>query len=177
MLKINDLEFKTSVNEMNVWEFEQISFIFSDQTNHNFIDKYLSILKILGATEEFLDELTEDDLFKFVKALNVDTPVKKKKIKSFKIGDRTYVSHTVKEFKLTARQLGLIEKVTKNGINTFGKMLGVIFLEVGELHGRSIDIKHIEEKAELFKQLNAGKYLPYVVYITDKITKKMNKIW
>lgn len=175
MIKINEFVFPTGINELTLEQFEGVSKIFND-TEKSEIDKYISIMELLGANETFINDLSDDNLFKFIKGFNTDDNLKKKKIKNFKIGDRQFVSHTDKEFVLKAKDLSMIEKLIKDGNNIFSKMIAVIFKEVGTLPKDTYDKDKVLEKVELFKDLNAGLYFPYIVYISEKINKKLTSI-
>jgi len=61
MINVKGYEMKSSLTEWTLGEYEKISKVLS--SDDDYIDKYISVLEILGVPNDILDSLNDDEFF------------------------------------------------------------------------------------------------------------------
>jgi len=172
MIELKGFKFKTNINEMTIAEWQLISNIVYSEDD--FIEKYIRIFQVLGASEDIIDELEESDLLAFVDEFSKNTQLSIEKKRGFELDGRTYVAYEGDEYVLKLKDLSYIEKFCKKEKNFFSLMLAIVFKDT-DVHNHYEEWE-INRKAELFNNLNAGEYLNYITFITEKLTKKIENL-
>lgn len=171
MIELKNFKFKTNINEFTISEYEEIMGVIADE-DQNYIEKWLNVFKILGADNDTISKLTDEDLFIYIEEMNKDilpNPILKKKIK---IGDREWFAYEGDSFKLKLKDLSYIEKAIKTPNNYIAKVLAIIFKD--PLLDDNYAPEIIAEREQLFSNLIIGDYMNYVTYVVEKITKKIS---
>lgn len=165
---------KNSLADMTVAEFEAVATILKAPETEA-VERYFNLLEYLGVPSAILDDLTDEDLFAAIKAFSGEAE-QSELLPSIEIEGYTYVAYEAgTEFRLKARDLAYIEKAIKVEKAFLSQLLAIVFkredLTVTEHYTRA----HIDHKAKLFGTLNAGDMYPYLLYITDRLNKQLQK--
>jgi len=172
MIELKGFNFKTSINEMTIAEWQLISNIVYSEDD--FVEKYIKIFQALGASDDIIDEMEESDLIAFVDEFSKNTQLSTVKKRGFELDGRTYVAYEGDEYVLKLKDLSYIEKSCKKEKNFFSLMLAIVFKDTDVINHYSE--WEINRKAELFQHLNAGEYLNYITFITEKLAKKLENM-
>lgn len=175
MLKMNygktSYEIKSGCEELKIGEFEAILEIYNDP-KRDYIDKWGEIFVICGIPEEIVDDLDSLDFLNLIKEFNLMSSNTTEVIKSIIIGDSEFVSYT-EEFKITVKEMRLIEEAIKNSPNSYlADMLAIVYKKVGVNKELSYLPEHLKYKSELFRaELMTDVAIPFLGYITKKLIK------
>jgi hypothetical protein len=172
MIKIKDFEMKSEITEYTLFEFEQISLALND-TTLDYVDKYLKIFEILNVPEEIVDDIDTDQLVTIIKDFNKLQP-ENNLIKSFELDGYEYVAYDGDDFKLKIKDLALIENyVKKSGHLKPTEVIAILFKRNDLSKTEHYTPAHIKYKIELFKNLNCALVYPYIIYLGEKLVKKL----
>jgi hypothetical protein len=171
----NGAKIRTSLSEMTIKEFEVISQIMGDESKLT-IEKYLDILESLGTSEEVLDSMDDQELFAIIKSFN-DYEYENVLTRTIELDGFTYEAYRENEEGpvLKAKDMALIEKSLKNNKPFFLNIIAILFKRSDLTkveHGASA---HISHKKQLFANLPADKYYPYVVWLLQKMHNRLEK--
>jgi hypothetical protein len=169
MINVKGYEMKSSLTEWTLGEYEKISKVLS--SDDDYIDKYISVLEILGVPNDILDSLNDDEFFEIVEKI-VDNNLDKIYLKEFEIDGYTYRAYEGDNYILGVRDMARIENVIKNDFAP-SKLMAVIFKRTDLTNTEHYDKAHLEYKAKLFKDLNASIIIPYILLIEEKMVKKL----
>lgn len=176
MIQLEGFEIKNQMSEYTLFELEQISIKLNDDSL-DYIEKYLNILEILNVPEVIIDNLDVDSLISIIRQLNVVTNDDLNLTKSIDINGYTYSAYTEDEFKLNVRDLALIEKSVKlNGKFKMTDIIAIIFKRDDLTKKEHYDPTHLKYKAELFRDIKANLVYGYILYIAEKVSKKLKTL-
>lgn len=176
MIKIKNHSFKVSLSDMTVGEFEKASEIFN-RADLLPVEKYISVIEFLNphVPEDVIDNLTDKELFSIINHMQSSKGNSPKRLKEIEINGRKFCSaKSDKEFTLSARELAYLERVVHGGKEYYSNVLSVCFKEEGKESGH-LDPEHLQEKQNLFKGLKASDYFHYVIFVSERITKNIEK--
>ena len=174
MIKITFLEksyeIKNEIKEFTIGEFEDICRILNSKEK-NYIDKWIDIFSLLGIPENISGDWDTFAFMKVIKEFNLsESQVDKVFKKDIKLNDEIY-SYTGDEFKLTVREMRLIEDaVKKNESRYLGELLAIIYKREDLDKSITYDLSHIKYKAEMIrKQIKADIVIPYMAFLSKKL--------
>lgn len=177
MIKIKDFELKSELNEFTLFELDTITKILNDD-KLDYIDKYLSIFELLNMPEDILDNLSNDELFDTIKNFIADRNVNNNLTKEIEIDGYIYKAYDGDEFILKAKDVAKIENLTKqSGYFSFLEAIAVIFKREDLSKTEHYEPAHIKYKMKLFKDIDASLVYPYLIYITEKLSKKIEILY
>jgi len=170
--KTETYSLKNELNELTIGDFEKISSILND-TDKNYIDKWSEVFIYLGVPEYVIDNFEAETFIQIVKQFNLmDTKMSNKKIeKLINVDGIDYIAFDDDEFKMTVKQLVLIEDFIKKNPNRYlGEVLAVIYKGVNIDDNMHFDKAHIKHKAETFRKfVNANVAIPVLGFLSKKI--------
>lgn len=177
MITIKGVEIPTQIEDFNIGQFEIASKILNDE-KVTYIERYINILEAFKLPSEFIDNLTDDELFAIIKSFqkkSVEVPKKLKR--TIEISGYVYASYAEgEEFNLKAKDLFLIEKAFSNKGNYFSGILSVIFKRVDIGTVEHYTPAHLKHKENLFKELPAIEFYQYIIWITKKLSQKIKSL-
>jgi hypothetical protein len=176
-MKIGKYNIRVKISELTVGEFEDCYSIINDNSLTP-IEKYLDVITYLiksdGGDVKIIDEMTDDDFFKIIKAFSKTKSTPKFK-NTLVIDGVEYTSYDKKEkFTLKARDLASIEKIFKNQDRFYSHLLAVLFKNGDDNHYTPENIK---SRAEKIRSLNASDYFKYVILVSEKIQVKIQSLY
>jgi hypothetical protein len=173
MITFQGHNFITQVEDMNVAQFSKSTAIFNEENKTN-IEKYLDVMEALGASEEVIDNLTNDELFEIIKDFSRETTVFDKDYvlpRTIEINEKIYESYPEgAEFKIKARDLALIEKAVAKKEDFYQTLLAILFKD-------SQNKQSVGDKKKLFSTLPAKPYLGYLTEVSTLLTQKIANVF
>jgi hypothetical protein len=177
MIEIKGVKIPTQINDFTVGEFELATKILNDE-KVTYIERYIDLLEALKMPKDFVDDLTDDELFEIIKSFQEkteDIPLGLKR--TIEIAGYTYSSYEEgSEFNLKAKDLSLIEKAFSNKGSYFSGVLSVIFKREDLSTTEHYTSAHLKHKSDLFKDIPSIEYYQYIVWITKKLSDKITKL-
>jgi len=148
---------KNSIKELNIDEFENIFMIFNNKDN--IIDKWFSILRYLGLTEEIINNISLDEFKDIIHQFDFNT-CKNDIQKYIYLNGEEYSSFDDK-FILTVKNVLLIEDyITINPNKYLAEVIAILYTNDTE---KELTHKQIKDKAELIrKQVNCEVGIPII---------------
>jgi hypothetical protein len=175
MVKIRDYEIKQDIKELTITEFEKVSAILNNEELDKF-ESWADVFIYLGVPVEEVNDMEFDEFIKYVKDFN-DSKIEAnlEMTKTIEVEGYTYQAFE-DEFKLKVKDLKLIEKaITSNAQNYFAKLMSIIFKRTDLSNAEHYDNAHLKHKEKLFKDLSAELVVPYVVFVSKKLTNRKDE--
>lgn len=176
-MKIGNYNIRVKISELSVGEFEDCYTIMNNP-DLTPVEKYLDVITYLikadGGDTSIVDEMSDDDFFKIIKAFTKtkSTPSFKNKIS---VDGVDYLAYPKGEkFVLKARDLATIEKIFMNEKNFYSHLLAVLFKNGDENH---YEPNNIKSRADKFRSLNAADYFKYIIIVSDKVKVKIQSLY
>ena len=169
MIEIKGSQVKTKLGEMTIAEYQAVVFKISDKKEINKYAKWLSILKILGATDETLNTVKLSELETFVQALNngLDDIKDLPPIEEFEHKGRNY---KLLSDELTAKDISLmVDYADKHPKRWISYALAVLFKDDRLGYKEHYTPAHIRFKEKIISELNALDFYANIVKITAEI--------
>lgn len=169
MIEIRGSQVKTKLSEMTIAEYQAIVFKISDKKEINKYAKWLSILKILGASDETLNTIKLSELETFVQELNngLDDIKDLPAIEEFEHKGRNY---KLLSDELTAKDISLmVDYADKNPKRWISYALAVLFKDDRLGYKEHYVPAHIRLKEKIISELNALDFYANIVKITAEI--------
>lgn len=169
MIKIKGSQVKTKLSEMTIAEYQAVVFKISDKREINKYAKWLSILKILGASDETLNTVKLSELETFVQELNngLDDIKDLPPIEEFEHKGRNY---KLLSDELTAKDISLmVDYADKNPKRWISHALAVLFKDDRLGYNEHYAPAHIKLKEKIISELNALDFYANIVKITAEI--------
>jgi hypothetical protein len=165
----NSYQIKNQVEEFTIREFEEICFILNEKKQTK-INAWSKIFIFLGIPEEIIDEFDSFAFIQLIKEFNLDDFENKEFVKNLEIDGYTYQSFE-NEFKLTVREMGMIEeRIEKNSNKFLGELMAIIFKRVDLTKIEHFDKAHIKYKADLFRDnVTADKAIPFIGFLSKRL--------
>lgn len=175
MINIKGYDIPTSMSEMTVKQFESLNKIMTNDSSLQ-IERYIDYLESFIPSDELYD-VTDDDIFKLVEMVSKREDMSKEFTKEIEIGGYKYISYT-NEFKVSAIELSLIEKrINKNPHKYFTYIISILFKREDLTNREHYTEAHLKHKEELFSELKADLFYPFVVFIAEKLSKNLKSIY
>ena len=174
MVEILGKEIPNEMNEMTIHQFEQITEIHAS-TELDVIEKHLEVFKLMGVSNDIED--VDFEVFKeYVDKFNSAKVPSSVLLKSFEVDGYTYKAYD-EDFKLTAKDTKLIEKILANKHKGYiSEVLAVLFKRTDLTKTEHYTDAHIKQKAKLIRELKAEVAIPYLVTLANKINNNVGKL-
>jgi hypothetical protein len=160
---------KNQANEITLDEYIKVLKVQKIEEEFEF-DHFINIFKILGASDDILDNITQKALGEAIKAFNM-ADVNKDFIKEIEIDGYTYSSERFfdeDEFSMPAKKYAKIEKkVKQDNYDWMLDLVANIFERTDLTSNEHNDETHIKYKKELFKNVTIDKFIPYFAKFTQ----------
>lgn len=168
MIQIFGRDIPNKMDELTIEQFEKVTEITNNQELDN-IDRYIKIFEYFGVKESEWDD-NEVELSEFidkVKEFNSNNYEKKDAIESIELEGYTYQA----QMKLSVKDTKMIEKIiSRKSHNWISDLLALMFKRTDLSSTEHYTEAHLKHKSKLFKQLKAEIAVPYLVFITEKIS-------
>ena len=165
MIKLFGKEIPSKMDELTLEQFQKISAIHNNE-EYNTLEKHCKVFEYLGITEEEMD--VDFDLFLAnVKEFNNNNYDKKDPIEEIEIDGYTYRA----EMKLSVKDSRIVEKIVKKDNKEYiSDIMALMFKRTDLSNTEHYDPAHLKHKAKLFSKLKADISIPYLTFVTYKIT-------
>lgn len=168
MIQIFGRDIPNKMDELTIEQFEKVTEITNNQELDN-IDRYIKIFEYFGVKESEWDD-NKVELSEFidkVKEFNSNNYEKKDAIESIELEGYTYQA----QMKLSVKDTKMIEKIiSRKSHNWISDLLALMFKRTDLSSTEHYTEAHLKHKSKLFKQLKAEIAVPYLVFITEKIS-------
>ena len=165
MINIFGKEIPSKMDELTLEQFQKISAIHNNE-EYDTLEKHCKVFEYLGVTEEEMD--VDFDLFlENVKLFNKDNYNKKDTVEEIEIDGYTYKA----EMKLSVKDSRIVEKIVKKDNKEYiSDIMALMFKRTDLSNTEHYDPAHLKHKAKLFSKLKADISIPYLTFVTYKIT-------
>jgi len=165
MIELFGKEIPSRMDELTLDQFQKISAIHNSD-EYDTLEKHCKVFEYLGITEEDMD--IDFELFlENVKLFNKDNYTKKDPIEEIEIDGYTYRA----EMKLSVKDSRIVEKIVKKDNKEYiSEIMALMFKRTDLSNAEHYDSAHLKHKAKLFSKLKADIAIPYLTFVTYKIT-------
>ena len=165
MIKLFGKEIPSKMDELTLEQFQKISAIHNNE-EYDTLEKHCKVFEYLGITEEEMD--VDFDLFLAnVKEFNNNNYDKKDPVEEIEIDGYTYKA----EMKLSVKDSRIVEKIVKKDNKEYiSDIMALMFKRTDLSNTEHYDPAHLKHKAKLFSKLKADISIPYLTFVTYKIT-------
>ena len=165
MIELFGKEIPSKMDELTVEQFQKISAIHNNQ-EYDTLEKHCKVFEYLGITEEEMD--VDFELFlENVKLFNKDNFTKKDTVEEIEIEGYTYKA----EMKLSVKDSRIVEKIIKKDNKEYiSDIMALMFKRTDLSNTEHYDPAHLKHKSKLFSKLKADISIPYITFVTYKIT-------
>ena len=165
MIELFGKEIPSKMDELTLEQFQKISAIHNNE-EYDTLEKHCKVFEYLGITEEEMD--VDFDLFLAnVKEFNNNNYEKKDPIEEIEIEGYTYKA----EMKLSVKDSRIVEKIVKKDNKEYiSDIMALMFKRTDLTNAEHYDPAHLKHKAKLFSKLKADISIPYLTFVTNKIT-------
>jgi hypothetical protein len=165
MIELFGKEIPSKMDELTLEQFQKISAIHNNE-EYDTLEKHCKVFEYLGITEDEMD--VDFDLFLAnVKEFNNNNYDKKDPIEEIEIEGYTYRA----EMKLSVKDSRIVEKIVKKDNKEYiSDIMALMFKRTDLSNTEHYDPAHLKHKAKLFSKLKADISIPYLTFVTYKIT-------
>jgi hypothetical protein len=165
MIELFGKEIPSKMDELTLEQFQKISAIHNN-AEYDTLEKHCKVFEYLGVTEEEMD--VDFELFlENVKLFNKDNYTKADPIEEIEIEGYTYKA----EMKLSVKDSRIVEKIIKKENKEYiSDIMALMFKRTDLSNSEHYDSAHLKHKAKLFSKLKADIAIPYLTFVTYKIT-------
>jgi hypothetical protein len=165
MIELFGKEIPSKMEELTLEQFQKISAIHNND-EYDTLEKHCKVFEYLGITEDEMD--VDFELFlENVKLFNKDNYTKKDPIEEIEIEGYTYRA----EMKLSVKDSRIVEKIVKKDNKEYiSEIMALMFKRTDLSNAEHYDSAHLKHKAKLFSKLKADISIPYLTFVTYKIT-------
>jgi hypothetical protein len=165
MIELFGKEIPSKMDELTLEQFQKISAIHNNE-EYDTLEKHCKVFEYLGITEEEMD--VDFDLFlENVKEFNNNNYDKKDPVEEIEIDGYTYRA----EMKLSVKDSRIVEKIVKKDNKEYiSDIMALMFKRTDLSNTEHYDPAHLKHKAKLFSKLKADISIPYLTFVTYKIT-------
>lgn len=175
-MEIKGYNVPTKLSEMTIGQFEKVNKIMSDESSLK-IERYIDYLESLDIPNDVILSITDDELFSVIKSIGEKEDITNELLKSFELEGYTYKSYD-EEFSIRAIELSMIEKrINKDSSNYFSYIIAILFKREDLTNREHYTDAHIKHKADLFKNLSAIDFYPYVIMVAEKLSKNLKSLY
>ena len=165
MIELFGKEIPSKMDELTLEQFQKISAIHNNE-EYDTLEKHCKVFEYLGITEDEMD--VDFDLFLAnVKEFNNNNYDKKDPVEEIEIDGYTYKA----EMKLSVKDSRIVEKIVKKDNKEYiSDIMALMFKRTDLSNTEHYDPAHLKHKAKLFSKLKADISIPYLTFVTNKIT-------
>ena len=165
MIKLFGKEIPSKMDELTLEQFQKISAIHNND-EYDTLEKHCKVFEYLGITEDEMD--VDFDLFLAnVKEFNNNNYDKKDPVEEIEIDGYIYRA----EMKLSVKDSRIVEKIVKKDNKEYiSDIMALMFKRTDLSNNEHYDSAHLKHKAKLFSKLKADISIPYLTFVTYKIT-------
>ena len=165
MIELFGKEIPSKMDELTLEQFQKISAIHNNE-EYDTLEKHCKVFEYLGITEEEMD--VDFDLFLAnVKEFNNNNYDKKDPVEEIEIDGYIYKA----EMKLSVKDSRIVEKIVKKDNKEYiSDIMALMFKRTDLSNTEHYDPAHLKHKAKLFSKLKADISIPYLTFVTNKIT-------
>jgi len=165
MINIFGKEIPSKMDELTLEQFQKISAIHNNE-EYDTLEKHCKVFEYLGVTEDDMD--VDFDLFLAnVKAFNDNNYTKADPVEEIELEGYTYRA----EMKLSVKDSRIVEKIVKKDNKYYiSDIMALMFKRTDLSNTEHYDPAHLKHKAKLFSKLKADIAIPYLTFVTYKIT-------
>ena len=165
MINIFGKEIPSKMDELTLEQFQKISAIHNNE-EFDALEKHCKVFEYLGITEDEMD--VDFDLFLAnVKEFNNNNYTKKDPVEEIELEGYTYKA----EMKLSVKDSRIVEKIIKKDNKEYiSDIMALMFKRTDLSNTEHYDPAHLKHKAKLFSKLKADISIPYITFVTYKIT-------
>jgi hypothetical protein len=167
MLTIFEKEIPNKMDELTIEQFEKISQILNNKELDN-IEKYMEMFKFLGIEEKMWDDYPFSQFIELVREFNMDAYTPNEAQLEIELDGYQYKA----ELRLSVKETKLIEKIIGHKPNNYiSDILAVMFKRTDLSNVEHFDDAHLKHKAKLFRTQKAEFCVPFIVFVTEKISE------
>jgi hypothetical protein len=165
MIELFGKEIPSKMDELTLEQFQKISAIHNND-EYDTLEKHCKVFEYLGITEDEMD--VDFDLFLAnVKEFNNNNYEKKDPVEEIELEGYTYKA----EMKLSVKDSRIVEKIVKKDNKEYiSDIMALMFKRTDLSNTEHYDPAHLKHKAKLFSKLKADIAIPYLTFVTYKIT-------
>ena len=165
MIQLFGKEIPSKMDELTLEQFQKISAIHNND-EYDTLEKHCKVFEYLGITEDEMD--IDFDLFlENVKLFNKDNYTHKDTVEEIELEGYTYKA----EMKLSVKDSRIVEKIVKKDNKEYiSDIMALMFKRTDLTNAEHYDPAHLKHKAKLFSKLKADISIPYLTFVTNKIT-------
>ena len=165
MINLFGKEIPSKMEELTLEQFQKISAIHNSD-EYDTLEKHCKVFEYLGITEDEMD--VDFDLFlENVRLFNKDNYTKKDTVEEIEIDGYTYKA----EMKLSVKDSRIVEKIVKKDNKEYiSDIMALMFKRTDLSNTEHYDSAHLKRKSKLFSKLKADISIPYLTFVTNKIT-------
>jgi len=165
MIELFGKEIPSKMDELTVEQFQKISAIHNNQ-EYDTLEKHCKVFEYLGITEEEMD-VDFEVFLENVKEFNKDNFTKKDTVEEIELEGYTYKA----DMKLSVKDSRIVEKIIKKDNKEYiSDIMALMFKRTDLSNAEHYDPAHLKHKAKLFSKLKADISIPYLTFVTYKIT-------
>ena len=167
MIQVFDLEVPNKMHELTIEQFEKISQILNNQEFDN-IERYVELFKYFGIKEELWDDYPFSDFIALVREFNLDSYTPNEAVTTIELEGYTYEA----QLKLSVKETKLIEKIVNTKpAHYLSDILAIMFKRTDLSNIEHFADAHLKHKSKLFRTQKAELVVPYIVFVTEKISE------
>jgi hypothetical protein len=165
MIELFGKEIPSKMDELTLEQFQKISAIHNNE-EYDTLEKHCKVFEYLGITEDEMD--VDFDLFLAnVKEFNNNNYTHKDTVEEIELEGYTYKA----EMKLSVKDSRIVEKIVKKDNKEYiSDIMALMFKRTDLTNTEHYDPAHLKHKAKLFSKLKADISIPYLTFVTNKIT-------
>jgi len=165
MINIFGKEIPSKMDELTLEQFQKISAIHNNE-EYDTLEKHCKVFEYLGITEDDMD-VDFDVFLANVKEFNKDNYTKADPVEEIELEGYTYRA----EMKLSVKDSRIVEKIVKKDNKYYiSDIMALMFKRTDLSNTEHYDPAHLKHKAKLFSKLKADIAIPYLTFVTYKIT-------
>ena len=165
MINIFGKEIPSKMDELTLEQFQKISAIHNNE-EYDTLEKHCKVFEYLGITEDDMD-VDFDVFLANVKAFNDNNYTKADPVEEIELEGYTYRA----EMKLSVKDSRIVEKIVKKDNKYYiSDIMALMFKRTDLSNTEHYDPAHLKHKAKLFSKLKADIAIPYLTFVTYKIT-------
>jgi hypothetical protein len=165
MINLFGKEIPSKMEELTLEQFEKISAIHNSE-EYDILEKHCKVFEYLGITEDEMD-VDFDVFLANVKEFNLNSYTKKDPVEEIELEGYIYKA----EMKLSVKDSRIVEKIVKKDNKYYvSDIMALMFKRTDLSNNEHYDPAHLKHKAKLFSKLKADISIPYLTFVTEKIT-------
>ncbi len=165
MINIFGKEIPSKMDELTLEQFQKISAIHNNE-EYDTLEKHCKVFEYLGITEDDMD-VDFDVFLANVKAFNDNNYTKADPVEELELEGYIYRA----EMKLSVKDSRIVEKIVKKDNKYYiSDIMALMFKRTDLSNTEHYDPAHLKHKAKLFSKLKADIAIPYLTFVTYKIT-------